>query len=145
MKMHAHFPHRPSNSLWRRVADMGSNFLGTFRITGGSAKRSLHTIPPSQKCSSLPVVAPPHIEGGLFCASGLEGLERILEAMPRKTTGLELAPCVRTKQQSTHRRDNEIPELSGFWFSHGRLHGKVDLRREPKRGWFEVYANEAGY
>jgi hypothetical protein len=89
----------------------------------------------------------PRVEGTLLCASGLDGLARILDAHRRRPEPeITTLPCLSQDTECVSVRGNdadEFPELTGVWFSQGRVHGKVDLSGAPRRGWFEMYATEA--
>jgi hypothetical protein len=128
----AHLP-----NIWHRVVKVGRGLMETFRAAPSGPKLSRRAF----RASCAPVTT--RTNRKLHCASGLEGLAQIVEAMPRKTTGSELALQPFESHRPVQGLGNELPELSGVWFSRGGLHGKVDLSSQPKRGWFEVFATEA--
>lgn len=107
---------------------------------------------PLSRSSNVPLsarrsAAGPRVEGSLLCTSGLDGLARILDAHPRRPkTEIVTLPCLSQNSECRSIRGDdldEFPELTGVWFSQGRVYGKVDLNGAPRRGWFKMYATKA--
>lgn len=76
----------------------------------------------------------------LFCVSGLDALEQIAAAMPRKVpekaANTPLSDDNFSDRRPANDRDLAFPSV---WYSQGRVYGKVNLARDPKRGWFEIF------
>jgi hypothetical protein len=119
-------------SVVRRLATMGhsdnvqSNSRCSRRMRSG---RAIQQIPLGDVQSH---------SGGVVCvATGVDKLERILDAHRRDRVSTQLEACPSPKSEDALDESADVlPELTAVWFKQGRRYGNVDLSRSPKRGWF---------
>ena len=144
-----------AQTVWYRAVDVGYSVItSTLRwlatmVHPGNVRpsipcaRRIVSVRPTQQARQSAVQS--RSDGVVSFATGLDELERILDAHRRDRVRpeIQLNDAPRSNNSCAGRSDLPL-ELTGVWFKQGRRVGDVDLSRDPKGGWFEMYAEKTG-